>query len=459
MDVELKKGILRIAAGGSRGTGVVVRRSSDAIEILTAFHVVGDLDASREQGQPRWLAATATLSPQSGAELTASLPGSPCDLDDDWVLLRVEGTPPDDTPALPLAALSPRTYQPDWSSFGYTDAEPDTGEPHSGQVELVESDVIHLYGKQAAAGKGGRVSGLSGGPCIVEGQVVGLVLDALQQGTQRESVHGALYALPIQKVAAACGLPFESTAALPFQGEIEQAISGLGGTFLREVAEKVGVVSALSEPALRRAVARALLGADATTSREVLVKCRRHLKGVEPMALAEMLLAMEIREETARLIERTGAGAAPRGVGAVAGTELTAKLLALRALHAVGYENALLRFQYVDSPSRTPEDWAERIRSGLYAMMKLEPGELGPDEDGEALSAELVELGMSVLAVPFDEQVLPELEKYEAVRPLVLVPSSASLRRDGYEVAPPYRSKSEKEIETAYSRYDRALKR
>src|SRR5688500_108269 len=159
MDAKLRKGILRVEAKGNRGTGFVVRRSDTELEIVTAFHVVGDLHASRSQGKAIWRDTTATVRPHTSVDLTVSLDGSVCDWNADWALLRYTGAVPDDVPHLPLADLRERTYKPAWSTFGFSDAAPASGEPHSGDVELIEADVIHLYGKQAAAGKGGLVAG------------------------------------------------------------------------------------------------------------------------------------------------------------------------------------------------------------------------------------------------------------------------------------------------------------
>ena len=217
-DATLLGGIVRLevprsGATVSRGTGFIVRirrteSGSDAIEFLTALHVIADLDTSREIGKPVWHGAIVNLRSQAGATaiefddatvLRHSLTG-------DWALLRFEVRPPHTLSALSLATLDDHTGHRHWRAFGYSTVVPVDGEPLTGHVTLVTPGLVHLYCDQAAAGSGGRVSGCSGAPCVVEDHVVGLVCEARQK-EGGVSVHAAIFAYPIAAIAEACGLP------------------------------------------------------------------------------------------------------------------------------------------------------------------------------------------------------------------------------------------------------------
>lgn len=220
-DATLLGGIVRLevprsGATASRGTGFIVRiqrteSGSDAIEFLTALHVIADLDPF-QAGKPVWRGTTANLKSQAGATaiefddatvLRHSLTG-------DWALLRFEVRPPHTLSALSLAMLDDRPERRLWRAFGYSAVAPGEGEPLTGHVTLATPGLIHLHCDQAAAGSGGRVSGCSGAPCVVEGHVVGLICEA-RQNEGGGSVHGAMFAYPIAAIAEACGLPLAPT--------------------------------------------------------------------------------------------------------------------------------------------------------------------------------------------------------------------------------------------------------
>ncbi|WP_332307126.1 trypsin-like peptidase domain-containing protein [Stigmatella aurantiaca] len=195
----------------ARGTGFIVRVESGAIDILTALHVVADLAASRASRTPVWHEVSAQVQLGSGEIITVPLgtQGSRSSIDQDWALLRFEGALPSPVVPLRLAGLESRPHARKWQTFGYSDAAPDAGEPHSGDIEDERGNVIYLFDKQGASGTGGFLSGCSGAPCIVEGHVVGIIVEALQRKEKErkaQSIHGAVFALRIEAVAVECGL-------------------------------------------------------------------------------------------------------------------------------------------------------------------------------------------------------------------------------------------------------------
>ena len=195
MEPAIRNAITRIdvmekGQSTSRGTGFLV---ADGL-VLTALHVVAD---RRET----------VLTPIRGEiELTFPTVSAKATIHEDywdrladWVLLRCDslaGIRP-----LPLAEL--RDDGCGWETYGFPDANPQDGMENSGEVSnrrgtLEGNPVYQLFSREASAGQGEPVKGLSGGPVIVKDAAVGLLRFALIK--DRQTVAGTLYACPITSV-------------------------------------------------------------------------------------------------------------------------------------------------------------------------------------------------------------------------------------------------------------------
>lgn len=176
----------------SRGTGFLV---TDRL-VLTAFHVVGDRTPSEPVLYDR----------QYG--LFACFPGheSPCRVVDgvwdagaDWAL--VECADPPHARPLPLAELDASGAS--WETYGFPDANPQDGMVCSGTVENSAGEIqgvlaTQLFSKQAAAGNGSPVRGLSGAPVVVDGAAVGVLRYSLMK--EGLNVAGTLYSCPVSSI-------------------------------------------------------------------------------------------------------------------------------------------------------------------------------------------------------------------------------------------------------------------
>jgi WD40 repeat protein len=206
----------------SRGTGFLV---GDGL-VLTALHVVAD----RKQE---------SLAPYPG-EIVLTFPNHSTkavvhenywDRLADWALLRCETTPP--ARPLPLAEL--RQDGLPWETYGFPDANPRDGLVNVGEVsnslgKLEGMPVFQLYSREAAAGQGEPVKGLSGSPVLIQNAVVGLLRFALMTKEQ-QTVAGTVYACPVAAVLEKCanllplpdpcfglpGLPRQPLPAEPFR--------------------------------------------------------------------------------------------------------------------------------------------------------------------------------------------------------------------------------------------------
>ena len=206
MDDRVRSAIARIdviAENGtsvSRGTGFLV---TDRL-VLTALHVV-----AQRRDPPAPLPGSISVQ-FPGQRVIATIHESPAgtpswDLQSDWVLLECEPVPR--LEPVPLATL--QTWGAQWETFGFPDTKPD-GMVHSGTVEDLRATLegvpaYQLFSKQAAAGNGAPVRGLSGAPVIVGDAVVGHLRFALMKDmntADERTVAATLFACPLAALAA-----------------------------------------------------------------------------------------------------------------------------------------------------------------------------------------------------------------------------------------------------------------
>ena len=179
----------------SRGTGFLVGPGL----VLTALHVV----ANRHQDPPQFLPGRIVLTFPGGSR-EARVHPSFWDRRSDWALLtcdELEGVRP-----LPMAELQQTGVS--WETYGFPDANPRDGMVQRGSVENHLGDLegvpaFQLFSHQAAAGNGAPVKGLSGGPVLVDGALIGLLRFALMKDGQ--AVAGTLYACPVAAPLARTG--------------------------------------------------------------------------------------------------------------------------------------------------------------------------------------------------------------------------------------------------------------
>jgi len=407
----------------SRGTGFIVRiqraaSGADVVEILTALHVIADLAGSRARGKPVWLGErTADLRLRDHSRPALSLDDTTvpqCSIEGDWALIRLEVARPHKLIAFKLAALEDRLWTNSWRSFGYSAAVPVDGEPLTGDVTFEEPGLIHLHCEQAAAGAGGRVSGCSGAPSVVEGHVVGLISLALQK--DGVSIHGAVYAHPIGPIAAACQLPLAPGPQV-FQSTVETLLAAVQSTALIELARALDVPVFPSEAGLRLRVARALLLAD---DRQICAALAGRA-AEKPEQIAVMALTRALRDEAVDAVRACQGRDNRRGIVALASKYETARLLVARALGSL--DGIKRRITHVDT--HDPAAWPLRLREALATMLG---NALEDFDDDAALADDLPPDGVFV-AFPCDPPhavlapPLAALAPFASARPLALLPA------------------------------------
>lgn len=171
-----KRAVAQIVVGSSRGTGFLVSR--DGL-VLTSLHVIANRDASlRNQclkpfdapillqfGDP---ADASTWTPDQPAELVPEL----YSLGADWAVLQCKGPIPGDVTPFVLAELTAAPEQAQWETFGFPDAAATIGNDFGGEITSWGDHTARLHSDAAA---GVAMRGISGAPCVVEGNTVGLI--------------------------------------------------------------------------------------------------------------------------------------------------------------------------------------------------------------------------------------------------------------------------------------------
>jgi Trypsin-like peptidase domain len=250
---EQKRSICRIAvpppAGGTvprRGTGFLV----GAGRILTAGHVVQAWnDAKKPYGGAEIEVKFLNPGPGKVPVRVSSVRIEHFDADLDFAVLsfqgNVEGQP------FALRRLPPQ-YAPTWQTFGFSEPSPNGGKEYSGKVSTFDPRRFQLDGMPLSDDP----SGLSGSPCIVDGQVCGIIL-----ATDRRTSSGTLYAVGVVEVAKAyVPIPFNPLDP-PYVVDVMQLLEGCA-THLPNAAEKLDIHDAattIAPESLRRRVAEAMM--------------------------------------------------------------------------------------------------------------------------------------------------------------------------------------------------------
>lgn len=191
---ELKRGTVFVKAPGSQGTAYLIAPTL----LATCHHVV----ANAGEGGP------VTLTTASGASVQAIV--TKLVKDTDCAILSLE-QPIDGMNPLPLAAdCSERAL---WDGFGFPGIAGQGGMPFFGKVldpkstDDIGRPMITLYSDMVAAGMAASINGLSGGPVVVDGAVIGHFSRVVgTPGAPGQPALGVVYASRSANVLALAGL-------------------------------------------------------------------------------------------------------------------------------------------------------------------------------------------------------------------------------------------------------------
>lgn len=231
------------AGTGCRGTGFLVAPN----QVMTAAHVVAS-PANRAASyagtdiELLFETAAGTRKLVTGVSITAYHP------DTDWALLtftgQVDGKP------FALRPLAPR-HLIHWWSFGFSNASPDSGRAYRGS--FLTRKVRHL--QLVVDDKDGDPSGLSGAPCVVDGTVQAMIVEAASAASSE-----TLFAVCMSIVGQRSKLVDREEP--PFVPDSEWRLEKLPAAMLDGAAGKLGIpdpASTIPRESKPRAVAEAVL--------------------------------------------------------------------------------------------------------------------------------------------------------------------------------------------------------
>jgi hypothetical protein len=259
------KAIARITVGGEggyRGTGALISGGRDGGLVLTAFHVIADHEKSLRNKKAAFYDLPIRVvfgDPRNEATLWVCGDGTAtCErhsIDDDWALLRL---PPDELKASAFPLAKANALRTAWKTFGFPERERDIGGEYQGTLGALAPKKIELLVDNLPLGA--DMGGISGAPCLVDGEIVGVIQQSLADENNR-ATKASLYMLPIERAIASYAglLDWNDGTKVPFEREVEIRLPDDGAT-LDLVGERLGLAQ---DRRARHQIARCLLAKDA----------------------------------------------------------------------------------------------------------------------------------------------------------------------------------------------------
>lgn len=262
-------------AGASEGTGFLV--SGDGL-ILTARHVGG----GSQQVEVRFLGYKRVV-----ATLVEEGPSG-----EDWALYRAAEVPAGIEP-IPQGKLGNVADAVFWYSIGHAKLRNGLRGAFHGEVRSTVP-VLDLFCRELADDKFYEdARGLSGGPCIVDGEVIALIVNVLCRGDNNLIVTGQVLALPLEKIRpqkvqlALCG-----ESRLPWEHVITSALQGLSPDDRLIAASTARLANPVEGDRLPRQIARRMINQGILMIAEVLLQLRAKLDKNLEVKVSEQILEM-----------------------------------------------------------------------------------------------------------------------------------------------------------------------
>lgn len=251
------------------------------------------------------------------------------DRDDDWALVRCKEQPP--AKPLPLGPLN-NSYVIRFETFAFPSSAPD-GVPYSGTIPAIGARKIALFTPATLERTASSVVGMSGSPCIVNGVVVAIMVEANAPANEKNTRGGTTYAVPVSVVAEAYrDLPFAKEPPR-FTPQVAQYLKA--GPLLQEVAKSAGLPQAqvADDLSLRTAIAAHMLRGGVPRARGLLQLLRTLLDWRTAEDILDCAGSVWVYEDTARAL----AGAVTPPASATVAINATLGATGIRYLHCAGY--------------------------------------------------------------------------------------------------------------------------
>lgn len=290
-----RRAICKVFVPGTaeRGTGFLIANN----RVMTAAHVVAAKDKAKPYAGENIELIFGHKTPEGPRVVTKVKVGEHFDPTTDWAVLELTAEE-----AKKLSDVRPfRLREPaivadlQWDTFGYSNAEPDQGKPYGGEIRT-DASVFHLYVEPTQ----GDPSGLSGSPCLVDGEAIGVIIESPKQKQVTDSLDvRSMLSIREAGLTEPRVLPRSQPYAKyvagrirPFEAELWATAAALGLANDADEAEKIIVRARLP-----RCVALEMMsGTDATlTSLRSLKRALKNFKDEPPLEVARDLLERAAR--------------------------------------------------------------------------------------------------------------------------------------------------------------------
>jgi hypothetical protein len=297
-------------------------------------------------------------------------------LQDDWAVLELDGPAPAGVTPLRLADLAVAHDQVTWKTFGFPDVAAHVGGDFDGPITSWETRTVRL---RSDAATGVRMRGISGAPCVVNGDIVALIDSALLEDERCQG--GVLLAVQARSIAAAAGgrLPFAQPVPVPFEHRVRALLPRDNDAAVHDAARLLGIPERPTPGDVARGLVLAGVARAGAILWEIAVpETARH-------EVIDMVAAAQLHHEAVdRLVEATRS-ALPGLVRATA--EETCNWYGLRARHQLTVDG-----DATAASSRAAGMWGNRLLHVDVAGHEESPAPAGDADPVEAAADQLIEL-------------------------------------------------------------------
>lgn len=277
--------------GKTLGTGSLV--SAGGL-VLTATHVVGARTS-----------VTVRFIDDSTDSATLIEAGPP-----DWSLFQLSKPPPMDPIA--IGTLGSVAVDVRWGAVGFANLRGGLRGGFHGIVRR-EGPTLELFCEELVGKTHDDARGISGAPCIVDGEAVAMITDVLRQNGTGEIITGQVEALPLMEIKPEkVTLPQVAAARLPWELAFTAPLQQVTDAERLMVAGTTRLKNAVSSPRLASQIARRMISEGVETTARVMKQIDRLGDAVvdEVMSLADTLWVRGIAAESfAQITDTKGIGA------------------------------------------------------------------------------------------------------------------------------------------------------
>jgi hypothetical protein len=355
----------------SRGTGFLVDRD----KVMTAFHVIGDRKTGALlAGQIKlWFPDPAPAGESRkgfAPEVLRIIDKSP---QQDWALLECE--PVTHAEPFRLRRHDPH-YDVEWETFGFSDQAPARGRTYSGKVKLSGHEI-----QVDVEGIGVNVPGLSGGPCLIRGVAIGMLISGNSPRANYPETQ-AMFVVP-GDVIAAPHPPMLNKKAPHFVSELSSYLKG-GEDFLHDVATLalgLAPTPGISPQDLRRRVAEEILNRGITSALDCLGRMVSEIKPAASNMSLRLVWVLWINQEACEKLRTHLAAKGPRNAIAINATQpLTGRWYVQRAGYEIaGYPGWWARTIEIPETSVSEEEVIDQVRRGVAKILGTTPAKVADE--------------------------------------------------------------------------------